>query len=99
MREWFVLSVAVVCMAAGCSDSGMPGPGDTVSPRIVDPLNWSAGQTGMLRVELHAKNKTGQLRRLGFAVSPTTNPVAQVQFFDADGQAIELLDVELSKRC
>ena len=92
------VSLLVLC-AAGCADPGVPRPGDTVAPRIVQIENWTPGQRGVIYVLLEATDQSGNTRQLSFRASPSANPVAQIDFFDDGGQFVESADVELSERC
>ena len=83
----------------GCGTSSLPMPGDVVAPRLVESVIWQPGGETNLFVELAATNKAGESRRLGFAASPTHNPVATVVFYDEIGEQIGNRVVELSQRC
>ncbi len=99
MRNAAPILMSVAILAVGCSSSGLPQPGDTVSPRIVNKLQWEPGNKVDLRVELSAKETSGNSRQLSFRASPKKNPVARVHFYDATGAKIKSQDVELSIRC
>ena len=90
--------LAVLLLLVGCGQ-GLPRPGDTVAPRIVQPVNWTAGEETELFVELAATNESGRIRRLTFAASPNENPVASFVFYDTHGEVIGREEVELSTRC
>ena len=79
--------------------SGLPQPGDKVSPRLVQEIEWTPGQQGPLWVELAATSESGKTRRLGFQASPKENPIALVRFYDSANDLIRPLEVELSQRC
>ena len=92
---------AIVCVARSLylANTGLPQAGDTVIPRLVREVDWEPGQDGELWVELAATNEAGRTRRLSFAASPTRNPIAHVRFYDANGEAVESCEVEISQRC
>jgi hypothetical protein len=100
MRRWGLWAAAVV-LAAGCNmgnQGGLPQPGDEVRPSITQPIDWKAGEKGSLWVDLKATNASGS-RRLGFNASPKNNPVATIQFYDAEGNPMTTQEVELAERC
>ena len=97
MRKYWVWP-GVFLLLVGCSQ-GLPGPGDTVAPRLTQPINWTAGEMGELWVDLAATNASGNSRRLSFAASPVENPIATVAFFDGQGSLVGEEEVELSQRC
>ena len=86
-------------LLVGCGRSSLPLPGDIVAPRLFLPVTWNAGDEVDLWVELAATNKAGNSRRLGFAASPSKNPIANVVFYDETGGQIRSKKVELSQRC
>ena len=94
-----VILCGMLLLLAGCSSQVFPRPGDTVSPRLAQPVKWTAGKMGELWVDLAATSESGSTRRLGFSASPTENPIASVAFFDAGGALIGEEKVELSQRC
>ena len=99
MTRVVLLSLGLLILVGCFSGNRLPGPGDTVAPRIVQPINWLAGEMGEIYVDLSAKNEGGNVRQLGFAASPVENPVASVVFYDATGAVVAEEDVELSQRC
>ena len=76
MPRVVLLSLGLLILVGCFSGNRLPGPGDTVAPRIVQPINWLAGEMGEIYVDLSAKNEGGNVRQLGFAASPVENPQA-----------------------
>jgi len=105
MRRYvFLLTAAGFLFLAafsGCSGEGQPPrAGDTVKPVLAGGLDWTAGQSGGIRVWLEAKNKDGSsARQLGFAGVPAdADPVARIVFFQGK-EARSPVEVKLSHRC
>ena len=73
--------------------------GDTVSPSLLPNAVWQPGGGTTLSVALTATNTSGQTRSLGFFTSRSENPVAEVNFFNADGKEIGSTKKTLSHRC
>ena len=94
-----LLGITVSAMI-GCSQrAAMPREGDTVAPRLVQNIKWRPGEEGELWVELTATADGEETRSLSFAASPQNNPVAEINFFAADGQPIGSERVEIAERC
>ncbi len=101
MGKWTRWLAVALVGVAGCGySSDKPRPGDEVKPALTDLIRWKAGQDrGSLWVDLQATDTSGKSRRLGFRASPTHNPVAHIEFFNADDRPIHTTSVELSQRC
>ncbi len=101
MGKWARWLAVALIAAAGCGfSSDLPRAGDEVKPALTDPIKWKAGQDrGSLWVDLQATDASGKSRRLGFRASPTHNPVANIEFFNADDRPIHTTSVELNQRC
>jgi len=94
-----LLSAAMLASVAGCSRSGVPQPGDVVSPEVIRTIQWTAGESSDIWAALAATNEAGESRQLGFAASPINNPLATVVFYGADGETVGEDEVELTERC
>lgn len=100
--KYLTFPITVPLLLTGClelGNSGLPEPGDVVSPRLVREIQWAPGEEGELWVDLSATNAAGRTRSLSFAASPQTNPVAHVRFYNAEGNDVASREVELSVRC
>ncbi|HLJ96985.1 MAG TPA: hypothetical protein VKU02_27725 [Gemmataceae bacterium] len=105
MQRWKqALGLAVLVIVAGFlvrdSRSGLPQPGDTVTPHLESPIHWTSGTVGELGVRLYADAADGKRRCvLDFnAISWETSPVANIAFYQ-DDQPLHSLEVALSHRC
>jgi hypothetical protein len=105
MRQWMqVVGVAALVILVGllnCSQQdGQPRAGETVTPRLEQPVYWTAGASGGLGVRLYARAaESGAERLLGFRAMPLDrNPVANIAFY-RDEQLLSTLQVILSHRC
>ena len=92
-------ALGAVLMFGLVGSQGLPQPGDTIHPRLVQDVEWKPGEEGELWVELAASSKSGEIRRLSFAATPRKNPTAQIQYFADDGQLLGSELVEISQRC
>ena len=94
---------AAACLAVlgltGCG-SGQPRPGDTVSPKLDQPLRWMAGRNAQISIRLQAQGKDeGQPRPLNFISGVSEDPVARVTFFAGSEKLGDERTVTLSHRC
>ncbi len=97
----YLAGLFVLASFSGCAfNDGKVHPGDTVTPQLEGPIEWSAGQTGNLGIRLYAKGKEeAGSRLLGFGSFPEdTNPTASITFYDGD-QVLDSAQVTLSHRC
>jgi hypothetical protein len=92
-----------LCLAllglSGCGNGGRPRPGDTVSPKLDRPIQWTAGKPGQIDVRLQAQGKDEATpRALNFINGVADNPVADVTFF-AGSHELTTAKLTLSHRC
>ena len=99
MPRILVWSFGLSILASGCIDSPVPQAGDTVSPTLFEEANWQPGTDTQVTVRMEATDTSGQTRSLGFFTASSKNPVAEIAFFDADGDSIALNETMLSHRC
>jgi hypothetical protein len=105
MRRVFLagclLGLAVLVALPGCGNYSALRPGDTVTPRLSEPMSWTAGEAGGLGVRLFASSReSSRLRPLGFGCTARgANPVATITFFDGNEQLGSPLQVALDHRC
>ena len=89
----------LLVLASGCVESGVPQAGDTVSPQFIGEANWQPGTGEYVNVRLAATDTSGRTRMLGFFKPSSKNPVAEIEFFGADGEPIGSAEQTLSHRC
>lgn len=99
MPRILISGVGMFLLAAGCANSGVPQAGDTVSPQLVGDAKWQPGTGQYVTVRIAATDPSGVTRSLGFFMPSSTNPVAEIEFFDADGEPIDSKEQTLSHRC
>lgn len=97
--------VAVVALAlltlAGCGQSAsLPKAGETLQPKLSQPLRLVAGKGAQIYVRLQAISSQGDARELtGFDAYQGHHPQADLVFFDAEGEEIQRCSVALETRC
>lgn len=99
MARALLCGLGMLLLVSGCADSRVPRAGDVVTPKLVGNAQWRPGTRQNIGVRLEATGTSGRTRALGFFVPDSTNPVAHVEFFDADGELIGLEEATLSHRC
>ena len=104
-RTLFLFGAAGLACLALLSACGLQtGPparsGETVTPRLNEAIQWSAGKPGQMGVRLIAHGKDSPAgRTLGFSGIPDdVNPVAAVTFFQGE-QSLPPVTVTLDHRC
>jgi hypothetical protein len=105
MRQWKqVLGVAGLVVLVGFfvrdQQNGQPRAGETVTPHLEWPIQWTAGTMGELGVRLYAQQADAKgPRLLDFSAIPwRTSPLANIAFYCGD-QQLSSLEVALSHRC
>ncbi len=89
----------LLLLASGCIESRLPQAGDTVSPQLSGEAKWQPGTGENVTVQITATDTSGRTRALGFFTPSSKNPVAEIEFFDADGESIGSAEKTLSHRC
>jgi hypothetical protein len=105
MRPWkHALGVAGIIILLGffasSQQNGQPRAGETVTPYLEWPIQWTAGTRGELGVRLFAQGPEAKRPRLlDFSAIPLgVSPVANIAFFCGD-QPLSSIAVVLSHRC
>ena len=99
MPRALMWGLGLLLLASGCAESTGPRAGDTVSPQLVGNASWQPGTGRNVTVQIAATDTSGRTRALGFFMPSSMNPVADIEFFDADGESIGSEEKTLSHRC
>ena len=100
MPRTLIWGFGLLLLGSGCVESSRaPQAGDTVSPQFSGEANWQPGTGEYVNVRLAATDTSGRTRMLGFFTPDSKNPVAEIEFFGADGESIGSAEQTLSHRC